>query len=72
MIGITWGKCSPKNPPNRGVNMHFRAKLPKSIRPNCDISEIIHPISPKFDDETHTVNARRVWSITAVHEVLHG
>ena len=48
------GKRAPKKPPKRGVNRHFEAKLAKSK--NCNISESIHPISPKFDDETHTIN----------------
>jgi len=41
----------PKNPSKRSVNRHFQAKLPKSTK--CNISEIIHPISPKFGDKTH-------------------
>jgi len=33
-----------------------RASIAASRGKNCNISETIHPISPKFDDETHTVN----------------
>ena len=44
----------PQNLPNWGVNRHFQAKLPQFQ--NCNISETIHPISQKFDDETHTIN----------------
>jgi len=42
----------PQNTPKRGVSRHFQAKLPKSKKRN--ISETMHPISPEFDDETHT------------------
>ena len=35
----------PQKSPKRGVNRRFQAKLPKSK--NCDISETIHPISPR-------------------------
>jgi len=52
-VTLFGGMC-PKNPPKGDVNRHFQAKLPKSK--NCNISETIYPISPKFDDETHTVN----------------
>ena len=34
--------------------MHLQANLPKSK--TCDIPDTIHPISPKFDNETHTFN----------------
>jgi len=53
-----------KNPPKRGVSRQFQAKLPKSK--NCHNSEIIHPISPKYDDETHTINGTS-WVVHQSH-----
>jgi len=53
MSDIIWGNV-PKIPTKKGFNRNFQAKLSKSK--NCNISETIHPISPKLDDETHTIN----------------
>jgi len=53
-----------KNPPKRGINTHFQAKLPKTN--NYNISQTIHPIGPKFDDKTHTIN-NTAWVVHHYH-----
>jgi len=69
LSGLWWwvtlfGEMCPKNPPDRGVNKHFEAKLPKSKI--CNISETVHPISPKCGNEIPTVNGTswvvRTWN----------
>jgi len=56
-----------KNPPKRGIKA-----LIGIFKPNCqktnnyNISQTIHPIGPKFDDETHTIN-NTAWVVHHYH-----
>jgi len=65
MSDITWGNV-PQKPNKKGFNRTgiFKQHLPKSI--NCNISQTIHRISPKFDDETHTING----TLSVVHHYV--
>jgi len=59
MSDILWGNV-PRNPPKRGVNRHFQAKLRKSKK--LPYLRNHNPISPKFDDKflAHVYMAKRL------------